>query len=131
MSSARWGSPGRSTRSASSAEGARWMVERAGIARTISESPFDAPIGARNGRSPHGLARPGAHAAGRSIIYGTLVSPMADRKPNPQRLPDAVREAVDRTLQATRGSAETTRTRAQEAVDEIVRGAEAGAEAVR
>jgi polyhydroxyalkanoate synthesis regulator phasin len=56
---------------------------------------------------------------------------MADRKPAPQRLPDAVREAVDRTLQATREGAETTRTRAQDAVDELVKGAEAGAEAVR
>lgn len=56
---------------------------------------------------------------------------MADRKPTPQRLPDAVRDAVDRTLQATREGAETTRTRAQVAVDELVRGAEAGAEAVR
>jgi polyhydroxyalkanoate synthesis regulator phasin len=56
---------------------------------------------------------------------------MADRKPTPARLPDAVREAVDRTLQVTREGAETTRTRAQDAVDELVRGAEAGAEAVR
>lgn len=56
---------------------------------------------------------------------------MANRKPTPQRLPEAVREAVDRTLQATRESAETTRTRAQDAVDELVRGAEAGADAVR
>jgi polyhydroxyalkanoate synthesis regulator phasin len=56
---------------------------------------------------------------------------MADRKTTPQRLPEAVRDAVDRTLQATRESAETTRTRAQDAVDELVRGAEAGAEAVR
>ena len=56
---------------------------------------------------------------------------MADRKPAPQRLPDAVRDAVDRTLQATREGAETTRTRAQDAVDELVKGAEAGAEAVR
>jgi ABC-type transporter Mla subunit MlaD len=56
---------------------------------------------------------------------------MADRKSSPQRLPEAVREAVDRTLQATREGAETTRTRAQDAVDELVKGAEAGAEAVR
>jgi polyhydroxyalkanoate synthesis regulator phasin len=56
---------------------------------------------------------------------------MANRKPTPQRLPEAVREAVDRTLQATREGAETTRTRAQDAVDELVRGAEAGAGAVR
>src|SRR5256885_8193231 len=56
---------------------------------------------------------------------------MANRKPTPQRLPEAVRDAVERTLQATREGAETTRTRAQDAVDELVRGAEAGAEAVR
>jgi polyhydroxyalkanoate synthesis regulator phasin len=56
---------------------------------------------------------------------------MADRKPAPQRLPDAVREAVEKTFQATRGSAQTTRSRAQDAVDEVVRGAEAGAGAVR
>jgi hypothetical protein len=56
---------------------------------------------------------------------------MANRKTTPQGLPDAVRDAVERTLQATREGAETTRTRAQDAVDELVRGAEAGAEAVR
>jgi hypothetical protein len=56
---------------------------------------------------------------------------MANRKTTPAKLPDAVRDAVDRTLQATREGAETTRTRAQDAVDELVRGAEAGAEAVR
>lgn len=67
---------------------------------------------------------------------------MADRKSTPPRLPEAVREAVERTLDATRESAQTTRSRAQEAaqttrsraqeaVDEIVRGAEAGAGAVR
>lgn len=56
---------------------------------------------------------------------------MADRRSAPQRLPDAVREAVDRTLQATREGAETTRTRAQDAVDELVKGAEAGAATVR
>ena len=62
---------------------------------------------------------------------GHSAQAVANRKSTPQRLPDAVREAVDRTLQATRESAETTRTRAQDAVDELVRGAEAGAEAVR
>ena len=36
-------------------------------------------------------------------------------------MPDAVREAVERTIQATVGSAQLTRERAQEAVDEIVR----------
>ena len=56
---------------------------------------------------------------------------MATRKPTPQRIPDAVRDAVERTIQATVGSAQQTRGRAQDAVDEIVRGAEAGAETVR
>ncbi len=37
-------------------------------------------------------------------------------------MPDAVRDAVERTIQATVGSAQLTRERAQEAVDEIVRG---------
>jgi polyhydroxyalkanoate synthesis regulator phasin len=56
---------------------------------------------------------------------------MADRKPAPQRLPDAVREAVERTLEAMGESAQTTRSRAQEAMDELVRSAEAGAGAVQ
>ncbi|TMK62154.1 MAG: hypothetical protein E6G53_14715 [Actinobacteria bacterium] len=56
---------------------------------------------------------------------------MADRKSTPAGLPDAVREAVERTLDATRESAQTTRSRAQEAVDELVKSAEAGAGAVR
>ena len=46
---------------------------------------------------------------------------MADRKPTPPRLPDAVREAVERTLEATRESAQTTRSRAQEAVEQLKR----------
>jgi hypothetical protein len=58
-------------------------------------------------------------------------SVMANRKTTPPKLPEAVREAVDRTLQATREGAETTRSRAQEAVDEIVKGAGTGAGAVR
>ena len=53
------------------------------------------------------------------------------KRPKPQELPDAVREAVDRTVQATIGSAQLTRERAQEAVDEVVRGAETRAGAVR
>ena len=58
--------------------------------------------------------------------------PVAKRRSSgPQNVPDAVREAVERTVQATVGSAQITRDRAQEAVDEIVRGAEAGAEVVR
>ena len=93
---ARCGSPGRTTRSASSAAGRMW-IGVPGIAGTIWDTPRD----------------------------------LADRKSTPPRLPDAVREAVERTLEATRESAQTTRTRAQDAVDEIVRGAEAGAGAVR
>lgn len=38
---------------------------------------------------------------------------------------DAVRDAVERTIQATVGSAQVTRERAQEAVDELARTAEA------
>jgi cell division septum initiation protein DivIVA len=56
---------------------------------------------------------------------------MATRRPTPQRIPDAVRDAVERTIQATVGSAQQTRGRAQDAVDEIVERAEAGAEQVR
>lgn len=56
---------------------------------------------------------------------------MAKKRPTPAELPDAVREAVDRTVQATVGSAQFTRERAQEAVDEVVRGAETRAGAVR
>jgi hypothetical protein len=50
---------------------------------------------------------------------------MAKRRPTPQL--DAVRDAVERTIQATLGSALDTRGRAQD----LVRGAEASAEAVR
>jgi polyhydroxyalkanoate synthesis regulator phasin len=56
---------------------------------------------------------------------------MAKGKPTPQRIPDAVRDAVERTILATVGSAQQTRGRAQDAVDEIVERAEAGAESVR
>src|SRR5215211_8509210 len=52
---------------------------------------------------------------------------MARRRTTPKELPDAVREAVERTVQATVGSARGTRQRAQGAVDELVgslRGAE-------
>lgn len=55
----------------------------------------------------------------------------AKRRPGPQQVSDAVREAVERTVQATVGSAQITRERAQEAVDEVVRGAEAGASSMR
>ena len=45
---------------------------------------------------------------------------MAKRRTTPKELPDAVREAVDRTVQATRGGAVQTRDRAQGAVDDLV-----------
>jgi polyhydroxyalkanoate synthesis regulator phasin len=56
---------------------------------------------------------------------------MAKRRPTPTDVSDAVRDAVDRTVQATIGSAQLTRGRAQDAVDELVRTAGAGAGAVR
>jgi polyhydroxyalkanoate synthesis regulator phasin len=56
---------------------------------------------------------------------------MAKRRPTPMDVPEAVRDAVDRTVQATIGSAQFTRGRAQDAVDELVRTAEARAGAVR
>jgi hypothetical protein len=56
---------------------------------------------------------------------------MAKRRPITREMPDAVREAVDRTVQATIGSAQLTRGRAQEAVDELVRTAGSSAGAVR
>jgi polyhydroxyalkanoate synthesis regulator phasin len=45
---------------------------------------------------------------------------MARRRTTPKELPDALREAVERTVQATVGSARETRDRAQGAVDELV-----------
>ncbi|HEY0633541.1 MAG TPA: hypothetical protein VGC98_15905, partial [Thermoleophilaceae bacterium] len=56
---------------------------------------------------------------------------MAKARPTPQGIPDAVRDAVERTIQATVGSAQQTRGRAQDAVDDLVERAEAGAEQVR
>ncbi len=56
---------------------------------------------------------------------------MAKRRPITREMPDAVREAVDRTVQATIGSAQLTRGRAQDVVDEIVRTAGSSAGAVR
>ena len=52
---------------------------------------------------------------------------MAKRRTTPQQLPDAVRDAVERTIQATVGSAQQTRG----ALDEVVSGAEASAKNVR
>ena len=56
---------------------------------------------------------------------------MAKRRTSPQRLPDTVRDAVERTVQATIGQAQTTRERTQRSVDDLVRGAEEGAKSVR
>ena len=56
---------------------------------------------------------------------------MAKRRSTPQQLPDAVRDAVERTIQATVGGAQQTRGRAQEALDDVVSGAEASAKNVR
>jgi hypothetical protein len=56
---------------------------------------------------------------------------MARRRPITRDMPDAVRDAVERTVQATLGQAQLGRGRAQDAVDELVRSAEAGAGAVR
>src|SRR3954454_2494860 len=95
--SARWGSPGSSTRSATGADGLRWIVS----------------------------------AIGRAGRYGTLPAQMARRRTTPQRLPDAVREAVEKTIQTTLGGAAQTRGRAQDAIDEVVHGAEVGARSVR
>jgi polyhydroxyalkanoate synthesis regulator phasin len=62
---------------------------------------------------------------------GDWAAQMVGGKSPAQRLPDAVREAVEKTIEATREQAKGTRGRAQDAVDELVRGAEASAEAVR
>src|SRR2546423_5669352 len=56
---------------------------------------------------------------------------MAKRRTSPQRLPDTVREAVERTVQATIGQAQTTRERTRSAADDLVRGAEESAKSVR
>jgi polyhydroxyalkanoate synthesis regulator phasin len=55
---------------------------------------------------------------------------MAKRRTSPQRLPDTVRDAVERTVQATIGQAQTTRERTQRGVDDLVRGAEESAKSV-
>jgi polyhydroxyalkanoate synthesis regulator phasin len=51
---------------------------------------------------------------------------VAGKRSTPKELPDAVRDAVERTVQATAASAQTTRDRAQGAVDDLVKGAEEG-----
>ena len=53
---------------------------------------------------------------------------MARRRSSPKDVSDAVRDAVERTVQVTAGSAERSRDRAQGALDDVVdrvRGAEA------
>jgi nucleotide-binding universal stress UspA family protein len=45
---------------------------------------------------------------------------MAKRRTSPGDIPDALREAVERTVEVTRGSAQETRDRAQSALDEVV-----------
>ena len=45
---------------------------------------------------------------------------MAKRPTTPGDIPDALREAVERTVEATRGSAQETRDRAQGVLDELV-----------
>jgi hypothetical protein len=67
---------------------------------------------------------------------------MARRRPQTPQIPDAVREAVERTVQATVGGAKEAqentnrrasgvRTRAASALDDIAKSAEAGAEVVQ
>ena len=45
---------------------------------------------------------------------------MAKRRTTPGDIPDALRDAVEKTVEATRDSAKETRTRAQGALDEVV-----------
>jgi polyhydroxyalkanoate synthesis regulator phasin len=49
---------------------------------------------------------------------------LARRARRPPAVPDAVRRAVERTFQTTLGSATLTRERAQEVVDDVLKGAE-------
>ena len=77
------------------------------------------------GRAPHDQRRRTG-----TTTFG-MTARMAKGRPTPQRIPDAVRDAVERTIQATVGSAQQTRGRAQEAVDDLVERAEASAEQVR
>ena len=55
---------------------------------------------------------------------------MAKRRTTAKELPDAVREAVERTVQATVGGAQNTRERTRDTLDELVKGAEAQAREV-
>ena len=45
---------------------------------------------------------------------------MAKKRSTPGDIPDALRDAVERTVEATRGSAQETRDRAQGVLDEVV-----------
>jgi ABC-type transporter Mla subunit MlaD len=45
---------------------------------------------------------------------------MAKRRTTPSDIPDALRDAVERTVEATRDSAQETRERAQGVLDEVV-----------
>jgi polyhydroxyalkanoate synthesis regulator phasin len=56
---------------------------------------------------------------------------VARRRTTPKELPDAVRDAVERTVQSTVGSAKDTRDRAQGAVDELVEAAVTRSRAAR
>jgi ElaB/YqjD/DUF883 family membrane-anchored ribosome-binding protein len=64
-----------------------------------------------------GTARTGR--AERLRLWNTQTT-MSRRRSTSKELPDAVRDAVDRTVQATVGSAERSRDRAQEALDGVV-----------
>jgi polyhydroxyalkanoate synthesis regulator phasin len=55
---------------------------------------------------------------------------MAKKRSTPGDIPDALREAVERTVEATRGSAQETRDRAQGVVDEVVEALEKSRSAV-
>jgi polyhydroxyalkanoate synthesis regulator phasin len=64
-------------------------------------------------------------------MCGRLRPQMAARRTTPKDVPDALREAVERTVQATVGSAQQTRDRAQGAVDELVDAAVSRSRAAR
>ena len=55
---------------------------------------------------------------------------MAKRRTTPSDIPDALRDAVERTMEATRGSAKETRERAQGALDDVAGTIERGGSAV-
>jgi uncharacterized membrane protein YccC len=55
---------------------------------------------------------------------------MARRPSNPKELPDAVRDAVERTMSATAGSAERSRDRAQVVLDGVVGRVRGAADAI-